>query len=154
MYWYHLFFEFHGRIGRGTFWLGILVLLGVELAILLPLMQNYAADLAEKPPALWFRNLTLLVDTALAWPSLALMAKRQHDRDQRPLLAYFSVVLTVAFSMLDAFGLVQDADGFTTLGKFFWMVLLGVMVVVIIELGCRAGTQGPNRFGQPPETAE
>lgn len=154
MYWYYLLFEFHGRIGRGHFWLGILVLLGVELAILLPLMQNYAADLAERPPALWFRNLTLLVDTALAWPSLALMAKRQQDRDQRPLLAYFSVVLTLMFSMLDAFGFIQNITGFTAFGKFFWMILLGVMVVVIIELGCRAGTEGPNRFGQQPEGTE
>jgi len=31
---------------------------------------------------------------------------------------------------------------------------MGVMIMVIVELGIRPGTPGPNRFGPPPEGPE
>ena len=38
----------------------------MQLAVFWPLLGLFEADLTAKPPALWFRNLTLLIDTLLA----------------------------------------------------------------------------------------
>ena len=150
MNWYHLFFAFHGRINRAQFWAGVLGLLALQLAVFWPMLALYETDLTAKPPALWFRNLTLLIDTLLAWPSLAVLAKRQADRDQGPQLSYLVIVVTVLYSALDAFGLLQTTVGYTPLGWVAGLISLGLLAVVIVELGMRPGTDGPNRFGPPP----
>lgn len=151
MNWYYLFFSFEGRINRAQFWAGILALLAVQLAVFWPLLGLFEADLTAKPPALWFRNLTLLIDTLLAWPSMAVLTKRQHDRDQDPHLAYFAVVASLFYSMFDAFGVLQTANGYTPMGWTAGLISLGLLAVVVVELGMRSGTEGPNRFGPEPQ---
>ncbi len=151
MNWYHLFFDFHGRINRSHFWTGTLILLGIQLAVYWPLLSLFEADVTSTPPALWFRNLTLLLDAALAWPTLAVMVKRQNDRDQSAHLSYMAVSASVLYSILDAFGLLQTAAGFTPLGFVAGVAAIGLLAIVVVELGTRPGTEGVNRYGPEPE---
>lgn len=146
----YLFFSFQGRIPRSQFWLGTLVLFALQLVILIPLMNNYPEAMAQRPPALWFRNTSLLVDVIFAWPSFALMAKRHYDRNQEPVLAYIGICFMLLFATFDAFGLIQTEGGFTIFGLLLGMPLMALIVALVVELGIRPGTEGPNRYGPDP----
>jgi uncharacterized membrane protein YhaH (DUF805 family) len=106
-----LLFSLQGRIGRKTWWLwgvGAMLGLGLLLTALLGI-----AGVHEKPR-------TAIVNLALLWPTLALSAKRWHDRDKS---AWWLLI-----------GLVP------VLGQLW----------TFIENGLLAGTPGRNRFGEPP----
>lgn len=150
MNWYVLYGCFTGRIGRSHFWAGLLGILVLELLIFLPLMQIYGADVKSRPAALWFRNLTLLLDAALAWPTLAVLVKRQRDRDQTAHLSYIVVASAIFYSALDAFGLIVTPAGVTSLGYAMGLLSVGLLMVVLVELGIRPGVEGHNQFGEGP----
>ena len=150
MQWYFLFFSFTGRISRSQFWAGLLALLAVELLIFWPLLQIYGTDLTKPPAPLWFRNLNLLLDTLLAAPTLAVLIKRQRDRDQAGQLSWLTVSFIILYSALDAFGLVQTTSGATSLGYAAGLISMGLLAVVVVELGIRQGVEGNNRFGEEP----
>ena len=150
MNWYDLFFSFTGRISRRQFWAGLLALLAIELLFFLPLLQLTGADIKTRPAPLWFRNITLLVDTALAWPTLAILVKRQRDRDQTGHLSYIAVVCALLYSALDAFGVISAVNGVTALGYAAGVLSVGLLAVVIVELGMRAGVDRINQFGEKP----
>ena len=99
---------------------------------------------------MWFRNLSLFLDVVCAWPLCAVLVKRQQDRDQGPQLSLALVTLLLAFSSLEAFGLTQQGRDFTLIGYATGLPLLGLTGIVLYELGIRAGTEGPNRFGPEP----
>lgn len=152
MTWYPLFFSFTGRITRSQFWAGLLGLLVVELLIYWPLLQFYAGDINARPAALWFRNLSLLIDTILAWPTLAVLVKRQRDRDQAGQLSYLAVACAIGYSALDAFGLITTSSGVTALGYAAGIASAGLLAIVIVELGMRPGVDSANQFGEQPVT--
>ncbi|MGE3248301.1 MAG: hypothetical protein AB7J19_18440, partial [Beijerinckiaceae bacterium] len=77
MNWHKLFFEFGGRIRRREFWAGTAILIAVQLVVLMPLADAYGVDLSKQPQPVLFRNIVLFVDIALAWPTMAVFAKRQ-----------------------------------------------------------------------------
>ena len=71
--WAWLLFSFEGRINRGKFWLGIVILWAVVWVLAL-----IAA--ATSSTVLWW--LFSLLSILLIWPSLALSIKRWHDRNK------------------------------------------------------------------------
>lgn len=71
--WGWFLFRFDGRINRGKFWLGVVVLL-VAYAIIAGIAA--AADSA----AVW--TIVGVLYIGLIWPSLAISIKRWHDRDK------------------------------------------------------------------------
>lgn len=127
------FTSFQGRIPRKTFWLGIIVLwlativlyfvlftlFGVSMPVMDPndpaaseaAMQVYWSKAAIPSVLLWLITL---------WPSLALYAKRWHDRNKS---AWWTLIALVPF-----------------IGAI-WL---------LIELGFLRGTDGSNRFGADP----
>ena len=106
-----LWLDPRGRIGRATWWLhGVLGLLG--LAVLLRTLM----DIARVPQDQVDEWVSLL----LAWPTLALSAKRWQDRDRS---GWWVLVL-----LIPVVGV-------------FWMVA---------DNGCVRGTPGRNRYGEPP----
>ncbi len=150
MNWWHLFFSFDGRITRQDFWLGMALIAGVELLVMVPAASQGAVDLSAGQIPLWFRNLSLGLDILLAWPLAAVLVKRLQDRDQPPVIALYAVGLLLLYSALDAFGLLTQEREASLLAYIIGLPLLAVFVVVIVELGMRRGTEGPNRFGPDP----
>lgn len=95
--WGHLLFQFDGRINRGKFWLGVVVLWGVFAVIAI---LAFALDSS----ALWV--LYFIAAIAAIWPSLAIYIKRWHDRGKSgwwmlvvfiPLIGYFWLLIECGF---------------------------------------------------------
>jgi uncharacterized membrane protein YhaH (DUF805 family) len=106
-----LYFRITGRIPRRTFWLhGVLSLLLVAVfGNALLDIAGFASDLSGK-----------LVNLLLAWPCIAVSAKRLHD-----------------FNRSAWWMLVNLVPG---IGSF----------VMLVANGCVRGTHGANRFGPDP----
>ncbi len=125
-----LFTSFQGRSNRKPFWLGLLVLMIVSTILQFILFGLFgvgmmgpspdadpAAAMAEVGKMMVPLGILLLLTL---WPTLALYAKRWHDRDKS---GWWSLIMLIPL-----------------IGGI-WM---------LIELGFLRGTDGPNRFGPDP----
>ncbi|HSI58419.1 MAG TPA: DUF805 domain-containing protein [Ideonella sp.] len=108
---WQIFLSPHGRISRRSFWLyGVLALLALAVVgIALLNIAGVRSDQAEN-----------FVNLLLAWPFIAISAKRWHDRDKS---AWWVLV-----NLIPAIG-------------SLW---------ALIDNGFLRGTAGPNRFGEDP----
>jgi uncharacterized membrane protein YhaH (DUF805 family) len=133
-------FSFNGRIGRGRFWITLLV----YLAILIPLgilaeMMQYANTGGLRA----FLLLALAVLSVLTGiSSLAVSAKRFHDRGKTGWL----LLLAGALNLIGE-ALAGDYDNPNVIGV---VILLGVTVWLVIDLGIMPGEAGPNTYGPDP----
>jgi uncharacterized membrane protein YhaH (DUF805 family) len=142
MDWFYLLNSFDGRISRQTFWIGIAVLLVAEIA----------AHLAAE--AIQGDRLSAIVDLAFTYPEFAIAAKRAHDRD---LPIWILIVFFGGGAVLDLLT-VLDLTGSTeqpsVLSLFIAVPFTVLLVALMIELGLRRGTIGPNRFGPDPVASQ
>ena len=118
----HLLFSFDGRINRAKWWLGILFLIIAYfiLIFVLSLFIGGGFDPAsgELPSSVWIG--VAIIYALLIWPSLALYAKRWHDRGK---------------------------SGWWTLIVF--VPIVG-SIWILVELGCLSGDEGANDYGPDP----
>lgn len=123
-----LLWSYEGRIGRGRFWLGVLlvILMSMGIGILAGLLGIPIHD-ASRYQAEEFGAIGALFAFAAAalllYSQLAIYVKRFHDR-----------------------------------GKSGWWVLIAFVPVIgffwiLIELGMLPGDPGPNAYGLPEEPA-
>lgn len=149
MDWKTLFFSAEGRIGRSTFWIGWLVLLGVNVVLgWVPLLG-------------WLLSLV----TIYCW--VCVSAKRLHDMGKSGWLTIIPMVFAwviplvalVAFGGATIFAGLADLDDNATamavlssLGGMLLIVLVSWLVafVFLIWQGVTDGVAGENRFGPPP----
>src|SRR5262249_37311008 len=91
-------------------------------------------------------------DAAYVLPLLTLFVscfaigiKRLHDRNKP---AWWILLFYVAPPAMQAFASLGELDSSAAV----WLMLLSgaISIWAIIELGCLAGTRGPNRFGADP----
>ncbi|MEO5806204.1 DUF805 domain-containing protein [Devosia sp.] len=106
--WKYLFTSFDGRINRAPFWAGVLVLIAVNIV---------ASILAS---IIHVQALSVIVSLVLIYPSVALYAKRWHDRSKS---GWWTLILLVP--------------------------LLGI-IYAIYEIGTQPGTPGSNQYGPNP----
>ena len=149
MNWKNLFLSLEGRIPRLSFWIGMAILLAVELIVLAP-AGVFRWDAATNPAPMWFRLLQFLVSLVVAYPCYAVLVKRLHDRNSSGVLAQAAVALMLISDFVNVFWPVEKADGITTVGYIINAPLLLLVIALVIELGFRRGTAGPNRFGPDP----
>lgn len=109
MDWKYLFLSFEGRIGRKSFWMGVLAMFVVN--VLASIVDNILGGTGV---------IALIVSLALIYPSIALSAKRWHDRDKSAWWILIALVPVIGW---------------------IW---------AIVENGFLVGTSGPNRFGADP----
>ena len=149
MDWKSLFFSAEGRIGRQAFWIGWLVLLGVQmLAGWIPVVGHALGLIA-----------------LFAW--VCLCTKRLHDMGrsgwwQAPALA-LGPVLIVGSALWLGFGAALAAltggepELAALAGVGVLLVSVGVafisMIAFTLWVGVAEGEPGDNRYGQPPLTA-
>jgi uncharacterized membrane protein YhaH (DUF805 family) len=143
----HLFFGFEGRISRQQFWLGFVILAVANAAVDwlfgVPLFP-------DSPPDLHVRLLDCTIDVVFLYPTIALAAKRLHDRNQPARHAWWLVAAVAAGMVANLFGLFDDPSNASPVG---WVVAAFVLVIVLgflVELGFRRGTAGDNPFGPDP----
>ena len=152
MSWPEVFFGFHGRINRGTFWFGWF---SVSTAgVLLIALLSYLATGSLASTDVWLaapgkEGLWVPVWLAwlgfLAWPLAALAIKRLHDRERPAWLWYAYYCMTIVFSMPP----LKNMSGaeLTPVAAAATILLLAFGVYVFFELAVLRGTQGPNSHG-------
>ncbi len=113
MSWTWLLFSFQGRVGRKPYWIfNLIIFLG---GMVLSLFTEVSADIGEiNKPQLMFMLWIL-------WPSLAIQAKRWHDRNKPAWWILINFIPVIG------------------------------PVWALIENGFLPGTPGDNRFGPAPE---
>ncbi|MDE1949026.1 MAG: DUF805 domain-containing protein [Burkholderiales bacterium] len=106
-----LFFDPRGRLGRRDFWLcGVLALGALNVFV------RALLDIARVRSEIF----VTVVDVLLAWPAIAISAKRWHDRDRSGWWVLISLVPVVGW---------------------LWM---------LVDNGFKRGTPQANRFGPLP----
>lgn len=130
----NLLLSFDGRINRQPFWIGLIVLWIVQMIAYFILMMIFGANMPATDPNMTPEQAAAAAQQAMSgvmipliilmllfiWPSLALYAKRWHDRNKS---GWWTLI-----------GLVPIIGG-------FWL---------LIELGFLRGTEGPNNYGPDP----
>jgi uncharacterized membrane protein YhaH (DUF805 family) len=138
MNWRYLLDSFHGRIGRQTFWIAMGIV-AVTNAIACYVAQQIQGD-----------QLNAIIDLAFTYPEFAIAVKRANDRDLPLwLIAFFfgASVLLDLFMVLGWGGTDQQPS---TLSFVVALPFSIVGIGLLVELGFRRGTLGPNRHGPDP----
>ena len=138
MDWAYLFTGFDGRIGRQTFWIGIAALTVAEI---------FGHILAEEIQG---DRLSAIVDLAYAYPEFAVAAKRGQDRNMPLWLIGAFFAAGVLLDLLTVVGLAGTDDAPSTISLIIAVPFTVFGVALLVELGLRKGTTGPNRYGPDP----
>jgi uncharacterized membrane protein YhaH (DUF805 family) len=140
MDWVYLLMSFEGRISRKPFWIGWAVLAAAEIAIWLATQQIND------------ERVSAVTDLVILYPQFAVCAKRGHDRNTPTWVIGLFFALSAAFDLLLLGGWITSAslEQKSMLAAAI-LVPIGVFaLVLIIDLGFRRGTPGPNRYGPDP----
>jgi uncharacterized membrane protein YhaH (DUF805 family) len=138
MDWAYLLTKFEGRIGRKTFWIAIAVLVAAEI------LAHFIAETLEGD------RLSAIIDLAFTYPEFAIAAKRANDRD---LPIWILIVFFGGGAVLDlltVLGLAGSNEQPSMVSLFIAIPFTVMLVALMIELGLRRGTIGPNRYGPDP----
>jgi uncharacterized membrane protein YhaH (DUF805 family) len=144
MNWVQLFTSFEGRISRRPFWIAWIILIAIEIVVMLA---------AEGPHE---DRLTALADLILIYPQFAVCAKRGHDRNTPTWVIGLFFALAAAFDLSLLGGWITTADLKSPPAPVLFLVIPLVLLalVLIVDLGFRRGTRGPNRYGPDPLQAQ
>jgi uncharacterized membrane protein YhaH (DUF805 family) len=135
-YWFYVFTSFYGRINREPFWIAFGILVLFELAA-----QSVSAEADSD-------TLGAILDLAITYPEFAVALKRANDRNLSPWLVAIFFAINVAADLFVLINGPIDAD--STVAYLVELPLLVLGIALIVELGFRRGTEGPNRFGPDP----
>jgi uncharacterized membrane protein YhaH (DUF805 family) len=138
MDWAYLFNGFHGRIGRQTFWIAMGVLAAAEL------VGHFIADEIQG------ERLSAIVDLAFTYPEFAVSLKRAHDRNLPGWLLYIFFGGGAVLDLFTVLGLAGSDDAPSMLSLAIAVPFTVFGLALLIELGFRRGTIGPNPNGPDP----
>ncbi|MDO8533249.1 MAG: DUF805 domain-containing protein [Xanthobacteraceae bacterium] len=138
MNWSYLYTSFEGRIGRQTFWIALAAIGAVELA---------AHLLAYRIEG---NRLSAIVDLAFSYPEFALLAKRGHDRNNPIWVVGLLFAGSIFLDFLVIFGWSEQLDNPNTIFVVIGVVWVFFALVLLVDLGFRRGTVGPNQYGPDP----
>jgi len=138
MDWAYLLNSFDGRISRKTFWIAMAAVTVAEIFGHL-IAQQIEGD-----------RLSAIVDLAFTYPEFAVAVKRGHDRNM-PL--WLLIVFFTAGALLDLLTVLgwsgtDDEPSMLSLSIALPFTVLGL--ALLVELGFRKGTPGPNQYGPDP----
>jgi uncharacterized membrane protein YhaH (DUF805 family) len=150
MSWGHYLFGFSGRLNRAKYWLWILIYF-VAIAVVSAVIYAINSPTAGGIVQLAFSIVALI-------SSLAVMAKRLHDRDKS---AWWLLIFVLIPSILLGVGIGASVYGalmtddsnlgtMTLVGGALTLVAGAFLIWAFIELACLRGTIGANRYGPDP----
>ena len=137
MNWVYLFTSFEGRISRQPFWIALVVFIAIDIVI----------SFSGGDDSRWSSAL----DLVLTYPQFAVCAKRGHDRNTPAWVVGLFFALGLVFDLLILGGwITKDLSNPTPLIYAFVVPFLVLGLALVIDLGFRRGTAGPNRYGPDP----
>ena len=134
MNWTYLLTSIEGRISRQPFWMALPILFGLEIIAHFAFGDRWSS----------------IVSLLLAYPTLAVLAKRGHDRNVPTWVPGLFIAGSVVIDLLVVFDLIGPLTKPSTL--FYVIgVPVGIMaIILLIDFGFRRGTVGENRYGPDP----
>ena len=138
MDWAYLFNSFDGRISRQTFWTAMVVLLIAEI------LAHIIAETIQGD------RLSAIVDLAFTYPEFAIAAKRGHDREMPLWLLIIFFGAGAVLDLLTVLELSGTDEEPSTLSVFIAVPFTVLGLALLVELGFRRGTVGPNQYGPDP----
>jgi uncharacterized membrane protein YhaH (DUF805 family) len=138
MNWLDLFNSFHGRISRQTFWFAFILVIVAEF-VGHAISEQLQGD-----------RLSAIVDLAFTYPEFAVTLKRAHDRDMPNwvLIAFFAG--GAFLDLLTVLGVAGTDEHPSLLSLAIAVPFTVVGLALLVELGFRKGTEGPNQYGSDP----
>ena len=138
MDWAYLLNSFHGRISRQTFWIGMLVVIVANF------LACYVAERigGDRPSA--------IVDLAFTYPEFAVALKRAHDRDLPVWLLWIFFGAGAVLDLFTVLGLAGTDEAPSMLSLAIAVPFAVFGLALLVELGFRRGTAGPNQYGPDP----
>jgi uncharacterized membrane protein YhaH (DUF805 family) len=138
MDWAYLLNSFEGRISRQPFWIAMAAVTVAEV------FGHLLAEAAQG------ERLSAIVDLAFTYPEFAIAAKRAHDRN---LPLWILIVFFGGGAVLDfltVLGLTGTREQPSALSLMIAVPFTVLGLALMIELGFRRGTIGPNQHGPDP----
>ena len=138
MDWPYLLNSFHGRIGRQTFWIAMGAVAVCEIVAHL-IAEELQGD-----------RLGAIVDLAFTYPEFAVAVKRGHDRNMPVWLLACFFAAGALLDLLTVLGLTGTEEAPSTLSLVIAVPFTVFGLALLVELGFRKGTPGPNQYGPDP----
>lgn len=137
-----------GRIGRGLWWIGTLLMAGVSWVAGRALYGIFGDALFSGTPGRLVLFATMAV---LIWATGAVAAMRFRDRDLDPGPRVLPVIaLNLLKALLDVLGITGTPYAEGVLDTLFNLAFIAIGLWFIVALGLMRGTEGPNQFGEDP----
>jgi uncharacterized membrane protein YhaH (DUF805 family) len=138
MNWAYLLNSFDGRISRKTFWIAMGAVTVAEI------FGHLIAELIEGD------RLSAIVDLAFTYPEFAIAVKRGHDRNMPLwlLIAFFGAGAFLDLLTVLQWAGTEDEPSMLSLAIAIPFTVFGL--ALLVELGFRQGTPGPNQHGPDP----
>ena len=138
MDWAYLLNSFNGRISRKTFWIAMAVVTVAEI---------FGHVVAEEIQG---DRLSAIVDLAFTYPEFAVAVKRGHDRNMPLwlLVAFFGA--GAVLDLLTVLGWAGTNEEPSMLSLLIAVPFTVFGLALLVELGFRRGTVGPNQYGPDP----
>ncbi len=140
----HLYLTTDGRIGRKTFWMGIiaLVIVSIVINVIVGVLFGWAS----------FAVLLIgfIVQVALAYPGYALMGKRFQDRAKPGIYAAIVIGISILVALFSLIGLTGAPGVPNAFGMLTSLIEVAIGIWIVIELGILRGTVGDNAYGPDP----
>jgi len=138
MDWLYLLNSFEGRIGRQTFWIAMGAVAVVNV-LACYVAQEIAGD-----------RLSAIIDLAFTYPEFAIAAKRCRDRNLPLWLLAIFFVANGLLDLLSVIGWAGTSDEPSMVSLVIALPFTVFGIALLVELGFRRGTKGPNPYGPDP----
>ena len=141
----YLFLSGDGRIHRQDFWIGLVILIVVNIVA-----GAVAGLLGWAVAGIWGAAILAgLVGLALVVPTYFLLIKRSNDRGHPQTYVQALVALSVAYQLKNMV-IPVPADSVSFLSMIFTLVVALAGLWALVDLGFLRGTAGPNAYGPDP----
>lgn len=147
----YLFFAIDGRIPRKPYWIAFVILIAgyLVLATVLAFAMNISLEelATQNPKVAW---LNIILTLVFLYPSIAIFAKRLHDRNRSGLWLVLAYGLGLVGYVAQLAGLAGTPEEPTSPMVILGIVSLIVNIWLFIECGFIKGTAGENQYGPDP----
>jgi uncharacterized membrane protein YhaH (DUF805 family) len=138
-----------GRIGRKSYWIGSLIIIGAVLAVAFAIMTVWGNTAFDNPDG-GNNALSHMLGWALLLASIPVSVKRLHDLNRS---GHYLWPIFILDALLTAGDLARVTGTATEPNAIGWVLIAvyGIYsLVLLIHLGFYRGTRGPNDFGADP----